>query len=187
MSNNDSSTKRKPDYAAYSLHTTSEGTRWTKIGVAFTQKNNGIGILYDAIPQGHRIQLRQLDRKPGGAAHVGDGIPNAWRAAHFGGSGTTTNSSSCAACDPDHDGLTNLQEFLAGTDPNNAASALHIGLPAKNGADVIVSFPSVSGIIYRVEVRNDITGGNWIVLADQIVGKVPKDTIDKSISKLITV
>jgi hypothetical protein len=76
MSNNDSSTtKRKPDYAAYSLHTTSEGTHWTKIGVAFTQKNNGIGILYDAIPQGHRIQLRQLDRKPGGAAHVGDGIP----------------------------------------------------------------------------------------------------------------
>jgi hypothetical protein len=104
------------------------------------------------------------------ADSVGDGIPNAWRAAHFGGSGTTTNSSSCAACDPDHDGLTNLQEFLAGTDPNNAASALHIGLPAKNGADVIVSFPSVSGIIYRVEVRSDITGGNWIVLADQIVG-----------------
>jgi hypothetical protein len=29
------STKREPDYAAYSLHTTSEGTRWTHIGVGF--------------------------------------------------------------------------------------------------------------------------------------------------------
>ncbi len=72
---NTNTAKRKPDYAAFSLHTTSEGTRWTKIGVAFTYKNGGIGILYDAMPQGHRIQLRQLDRKPGGAAHVGDGIP----------------------------------------------------------------------------------------------------------------
>ena len=101
---------------------------------------------------------------------VGDGIPDAWRAAHFGGSGATTNSSSCAACDPDHDGLTNLQEFLAGTDPNNAAGVLRIGVPAKSGADIVVSFQSVAGITYRVEVRSQLNGGNWEVLADQILG-----------------
>ncbi len=101
---------------------------------------------------------------------VGDGIPNAWRSAHFGGSGTTTNSTSCAACDPDHDGLTNLQEFLAGTDPNNAASSLRIGVPTKNGSDIIVSFQSVAGIIYRVEMRNELNSASWQVLADQILG-----------------
>lgn len=47
---------------------------------------------------------------------IGDGIPDWWRLQHF-GSGTTTNSSSCASCDPDGDGLTNLQEYQAGTDP----------------------------------------------------------------------
>jgi hypothetical protein len=76
MSENANTTaKKKPDYAAYSLHTTSEGTSWTRIGVGFTYKNGGIGILYDAIPRDNRILLRELDRKPGGAANVGDGIP----------------------------------------------------------------------------------------------------------------
>ncbi len=76
MSESSNTPKGKtPDYAAYSLRTTSEGTKWTRIGVAFTYKNGGIGILYDAIPQDHRIHLRELERKPGGAAHVGDSIP----------------------------------------------------------------------------------------------------------------
>lgn len=70
-----STTKKKPDYAAYSLSTTSDGTRWTRIGVGFTYKNGGIGILYDAIPQNNRFHLRELDRKAGGAANLSDGIP----------------------------------------------------------------------------------------------------------------
>lgn len=49
---------------------------------------------------------------------IGDGIPNWWRAQYF-GSGSTTNGTSCASCDPDSDGLTNLQEYQLATDPNN--------------------------------------------------------------------
>ncbi len=55
-----------------------------------------------------------------------DGIPDAWRARYFGGSGTTTNSQSAWFADSDHDGLSNYQEFLAGTDPTNAASVLKL-------------------------------------------------------------
>jgi hypothetical protein len=75
MSDNTTTTKRKPDYAVYSLHTTGDGTRWTRIGVGFTYKNGGIGVLYDAIPLNNRIHLRELDRKPGGAANLSDGLP----------------------------------------------------------------------------------------------------------------
>jgi alpha-tubulin suppressor-like RCC1 family protein len=50
---------------------------------------------------------------------VGDGIPDWWRQQYFGGDGTTTDSTSCASCDPDGDGLTNLQEYQAGRDPND--------------------------------------------------------------------
>jgi hypothetical protein len=102
--------------------------------------------------------------------NVGDGIPNAWRSAHFGGGGTTTNSQSCAACDPDHDGLNNLQEFLAGTDPNNAASTLRLAGLSNNGADISVGFQSTTGTVYRVEMREDLIVGGWSVLADQIIG-----------------
>lgn len=75
MSDNESTTtpKKKPDYAAYSIHVTSEGTRWTRMGVGFSYKNGGIGILYDAIPKDNRIHLRPLDHKPGGAANLSSG------------------------------------------------------------------------------------------------------------------
>ncbi|MCG3146937.1 MAG: hypothetical protein PCFJNLEI_00372 [Verrucomicrobiae bacterium] len=51
---------------------------------------------------------------------LGDGIPKEWRAFYFGGDGTTTNGNSCAACDADSDGLSNLVEFSLGTDPTYA-------------------------------------------------------------------
>lgn len=57
-----------------------------------------------------------------GGDSVGDGIPDAWRKQFFGGTGTTTNSQSCVACDPDGDGVTNLQEYQRGTDPTNPQS-----------------------------------------------------------------
>ena len=51
---------------------------------------------------------------------VGDGIPDWWRRQYFGGTGTSTNAQSCAACDPDGDGTNNLQEYLAVTDPTGS-------------------------------------------------------------------
>jgi hypothetical protein len=105
-----------------------------------------------------------------GIDSVGDGIPDAWRRAHFGGSGTTTNSLSCAACDPDHDGRSNLQEFLAGTDPNNAASVLHLSGVSINGPDILVSFTTVQGVTYRLDTRSSFGSGYWSILADQLLG-----------------
>ena len=105
-----------------------------------------------------------------GIDSIGDGLPNAWRSAYFGGSGTTTNSFSCATCDPDQDGLNNRQEFLAGTSPNDPTSALRMGDVSLIGSDVMAGFQSVSGIPYRLEVRADLSSGAWTLLADQFLG-----------------
>jgi hypothetical protein len=48
----------------------------------------------------------------------GNGLPDSWELAHFGNLNQTTTG------DSDGDGVSNLQEFLDGTNPTNSASAL---------------------------------------------------------------
>ncbi len=49
-----------------------------------------------------------------------DGLPVAWLLQNFGTTNVNANS------DPDHDGMSNMQEYLAGTNPNDANSVLRI-------------------------------------------------------------
>lgn len=72
-----------------------------------TMNLQGLAVIYDTNPW-------QTDS-------IGDGISDGWRQYYFGGS-TTTNGSSCASCDPDGDGYSNLQEFLFGTNPSDTNS-----------------------------------------------------------------
>ena len=101
---------------------------------------------------------------------VADGIPNAWRQLYFSGSGTSTNAQSCAACDADHDGMSNLQEFLAGTNPTNAASVLRLSSLTRTGSSVTLGFVSAPGLAYRIEARDDLGAGTWSLLSDQLLG-----------------
>jgi len=52
----------------------------------------------------------------------GDGLPDDWETAH----GLRATDPTDAALDSDGDGATNLEEYLAGTDPNDPSSILRI-------------------------------------------------------------
>jgi Tol biopolymer transport system component len=94
---------------------------------------------------------------------VGDGIPDEWRAYYFGGTGTTTNSQSCATCDPDGDGMSNLQEFLAGTDPTNPSSVLSLQVTSvTSGGSITLSWPAVPGKIYSVQYTESLGAPDWL-------------------------
>jgi hypothetical protein len=97
---------------------------------------------------------------------VGDGIPDWWRSKYFGGAGTTTNGISCASCDPDHDGASNLFEYLTGTNPTNAASYFHItGLtPGSTNRIFVYCAP---GCFYTLQEADDLAPG-WTVVSNQI-------------------
>jgi autotransporter-associated beta strand protein len=91
-----------------------------------------------------------------------------WRLANF---GTTANSGNAAdGADPDGDGLTNAQEYAAGTNPNSAASALRIGQVQASGNDIVVSFATVVGKSYSVERSDTLQSGSWTPVQSGIAG-----------------
>ncbi len=91
---------------------------------------------------------------------VGDGIPDWWRQQYF-GNGATTNSDSCATCDPDGDGQPNAAEYAAETNPTDPASVFHIIAIAQDLAGhTIIQWSSVGGLRYRVQYNDsNLTGG----------------------------
>src|SRR5438552_2664907 len=50
-----------------------------------------------------------------------------WEVAHFSFAQMNDPATTAPGADPDHDGETNMSEFLSGTDPNNPASVEHTG------------------------------------------------------------
>ena len=83
---------------------------------------------------------------------VGDGIPDWWRAEHFGGIGNTTNENSCATCDPDRDGFPNSSENGAGTMPMDPDSCLGIDeIHWAGTSNMVVAWQSILGKSYRLQ------------------------------------
>src|SRR5262249_55758921 len=72
--------------------------------------------------------------------------------------------------DPDSDGLNNWQEWIAGTNPTSALSALRLLPPASDGTNVIVTWQSVAGVIYSLERTGNLSGG-FTPLATGIPGQ----------------
>jgi len=103
-------------------------------------------------------------------AGVGDGIPGSWRLTYF-GNGLQTTPESAAGADPDGDGFSNLQEYLAGTVPIDGASVLRIRTVSFQAGDAVVTFDSVSGKSYALE-RTTALGATpaWSLVQDNISG-----------------
>jgi large repetitive protein len=93
-----------------------------------------------------------------------DGLPDCWEIAHFGDIYTYGPNS-----DPDGDGFTNLQEYLAGSDPMDPHS-----LPNSSSVSTTLSAPIATrdgkfgfyvngptNRIYRVMVSSALASGSW--------------------------
>jgi hypothetical protein len=85
---------------------------------------------------------------------------------------------SADSSDPDEDGLNNWQEWIAGTDPTNAASVLRLQPPVVAGTgNVIVSWSSVTTRSYSLECATDLVSlSSFQLLSSNITGKAGSTT-----------
>ena len=96
---------------------------------------------------GGSLSYRTLQLTPGFDVDT-DGIPNGWEQA----GGLNPLDPFDAEADNDGDGMTNLQEYMAGTDPTNSASSLRITSQVMTGSNVRVSWTAVGGKSYIVQM-----------------------------------
>ncbi len=89
-----------------------------------------------------------------------DGLPDAFEAAQ----GHPDNSM-VGEQDDDGDGMTNREEYQAGTDGQDPDSYLRVEPPATTGSATL-SFGAVSNRTYSVEYTDSLTGGAWVKLED---------------------
>lgn len=95
----------------------------------------------------------------------GDGLPDDWELAN-GLNPWSAVGNDGASGDPDSDGFTNLQEYLAGTNPRDPRSCLKIESFFQVSGGVALRFTGVAGRGYTVQCRTNLAAGFWQKLAD---------------------
>lgn len=86
----------------------------------------------------------------------GDGLPDWWEMAKFGSLGQN------GSADPDGDGMSNLAEYLAGTDPNSALSVLKLEIVNDGGLRRLIYANTTKSV--SVQYRNAADLGAWMDL-----------------------
>jgi subtilisin family serine protease len=103
----------------------------------------------------------------------GNGLPDWWEFQYF---GHLTGTDPTA--DPDHDGMNNLAEWIAGTNPTNAASVLRLTLvSATNANNIVVSWPSVAGKNYWLARSTNLSAGFNTIVDTNIAATAPTNTL----------
>jgi hypothetical protein len=92
----------------------------------------------------------------------GNGINDNWEVQYFGRIGVDPKA------DADGDGVSNYQEYLAGTNPTNSTSFLHITSLTATGNNVAVNWTTVGGKSYIVQT-NSVANGAFVDFTPVIV------------------
>lgn len=99
----------------------------------------------------------------------GDGLPDFWEIEYFG------NYYAKPQIDSDGDGMSNLQEYLAGTDPNDAESVALIKAERNSQSGFVISWQSEKGRYYKILRSRNLLSG-FAPLAAGISATPPKNS-----------
>jgi hypothetical protein len=97
-----------------------------------------------------------------------DGIDGDWRAVYFGHVEPDPADMSLAGDDPDNDGRTNFEEYVADTVPTNGTDFLELEIVASDAATVWLEFETRSTRVYTLEVNDGslLNPSDWRTIND---------------------
>ncbi len=115
------------------------------------------------------IRVTEIDAEAGDAD--ADGLPDAWELRYSGGA---TNMDAYA--DDDGDGFLNLHEYIAMTDPTNAAAMFVVNhVAAGEGGHYTINWNSASGRVYGIS-RSARAAGGYSAISSGIAAHPPVNT-----------
>lgn len=108
-------------------------------------------------------------RRVGDMDSSGDGIPDWWMLGQFDAVIGNAADRTRAEDDHDGDGMSNWEEYVAGTSPHDPESLLQLdGLGQGQGTGL--QFQSVAGRRYRVQSSASLVEPDWIAVGDTWIG-----------------
>jgi hypothetical protein len=125
--------------------------------------NDGLAGLSNG--DGLPAYFKESDLSGFGWDYDGDSIPNWWEIQYFGG-----NTNCIALMDSDGDGHSNLEEYIAGMNPVNAASYFKIfrhEIHDDAGSEAyVLEWHSVEGRVYNIWGVDDLMFGPSLIAED---------------------
>ena len=104
----------------------------------------------------------------------GDGVPDHWMLEHF--DSRTASAGFLSGDDNDGDGISNRDEYLAGTSPKDNLSALKASMTvsgpeqAGQGAGIAITFQTIAGRTYDIQHSLDLEEDGWENVKTGIAG-----------------
>jgi Tol biopolymer transport system component len=98
----------------------------------------------------------------------GDGIPDWWMIQYFGHPTGQAGDNSLASDDADGDGASNLQEYIAGTDPTNPNSVFRLSAVAPANSTVSLTWPAAPGRSYQIQYKTNLEDPVWLAAPGNI-------------------
>jgi subtilisin family serine protease len=109
-----------------------------------------------------------------------DSLPDWWETEQLGSLASTP------AADPDGDGATNADEFVAGSSPVDGSSRFVFTSFQANADGVSAAFPTVAGRIYQMEWSSDLSAGSWNAFGSVVEGDGSPHLFTDPVSPLST-